>query len=518
MKTLETSESFFYSAIKTPTILSVSPMYGSSLGGTEVTIKGNFSVWEVSGQVNPNLLLINDRPCALLGASVSEVICTTSARQGYRPLSVVLGAASGGYAIAPIGVGMRYLDKWSELNTWLNDEPPVAGDTVVIPQDQTILMDEQPPPLYLFYIVGEVVVGDEQDIAIDAHYIIVHGGHLEIGTEIRPFQHQCSITLHGNEGSPQLPLFGSKVLAVTNNAGAQQADSEWVPYGQIGVLDIHGRRRLTRWTTLAESATRGSSHIVLSTDVDFEPGDVLALSSPPERVAVAWLDGDNRTVWLDAPLRATHTAAMPAYDGRVVDLRPQVALLTRNVVIRGSKDSRDSLYGAHTMVTSLARYRVENVEFAHCGQAGHVGRHCVQFYQTGSAPPPESYVRHNSFHDGFSRAVVTFKAFDVLIEDNVAYKIEGHTFMVGDDKDTGNVLRGNLGIFLQKTLGCAKGDCKASTFAIKSPTNYWQHNVAADSMNTGIAFVMCCGSPARTAPTLALDGNVVHGSSMTRTR
>ena len=35
----------------------------------------------------------------------------------------------------------RYLDRWSLTNTWLHDEPPVPGDSVVVPLDQTLLVD-----------------------------------------------------------------------------------------------------------------------------------------------------------------------------------------------------------------------------------------------------------------------------------------------------------------------------------------------------------------------------------------
>jgi hypothetical protein len=40
------------------------------------------------------------------------------------------------------------------LNTWLNDEPPVEGDTVVIPSDQAIIIDVPLPRLFLVLIQG----------------------------------------------------------------------------------------------------------------------------------------------------------------------------------------------------------------------------------------------------------------------------------------------------------------------------------------------------------------------------
>lgn len=43
---------------------------------------------------------------------------------------------------------------------------------------------------------------DEQDIELDAHYIYVDEGRLQIGTEDVPFTSKLTITLHGNKFSP----------------------------------------------------------------------------------------------------------------------------------------------------------------------------------------------------------------------------------------------------------------------------------------------------------------------------
>lgn len=72
---------------------------------------------------------------------------------------------------------------------------------------------------------GGTLVFDEADIELQAENILItDGGRLQIGQEGAPFQHKAIITLHGNLRSPELPVYGTKTLAVRE-----------------GVLDLHGK-------------------------------------------------------------------------------------------------------------------------------------------------------------------------------------------------------------------------------------------------------------------------------------
>ena len=42
--------------------------------------------------------------------------------------------------------------------------------------------------------------------------------YLQVGTEAEPFQHKGIITLHGHHRSQELPIYGTKVLAVRNGS------------------------------------------------------------------------------------------------------------------------------------------------------------------------------------------------------------------------------------------------------------------------------------------------------------
>ena len=81
------------------------------------------------------------------------------------------------------------------------------GNTILLPTGGTVIFDKDQPFVHL-----------------QAEYIVIsHGGVLEVGTEENPYTNEALITLHGHLRSLELPIYGAKVLAVTN-----------------GRLDLHG--------------------------------------------------------------------------------------------------------------------------------------------------------------------------------------------------------------------------------------------------------------------------------------
>ena len=113
----------------------------------------------------------------------------------------------------------RYVDRWSNIYSWLESEPPVDGDSVVVPEGQAIMLDVHSPKLFLLLISGYFEF-DRQDLMLNATYIWIAGGSFYVGSEAAPFQHQATITLHGDRWNTiELPVIGSKMLAVTDLGG-----------------------------------------------------------------------------------------------------------------------------------------------------------------------------------------------------------------------------------------------------------------------------------------------------------
>ena len=134
----------------------------------------------------------------------------------------------------------HYIDVWSSRFTWGYKNPPGKGDGVVISKGQTILLDVNTPVFSFLVIRGELIF-DEKDITLNAKKIlVVDGGKLQVGTEMKPFQHKARIVLHGHMHNKRLPIFGTKVLAVRE-----------------GTLDLHGKVVPITWTHLANTARPG---------------------------------------------------------------------------------------------------------------------------------------------------------------------------------------------------------------------------------------------------------------------
>jgi hypothetical protein len=421
---------FAYSIASTPTVISILPEFASALGGETVTITGTGFV---ASTPSAHSVRLNDYPCAVqtVDAAGTQLTCITGERTTARPspsgreISVQVSPAAGAPLSTPSGFALlvpnpdltvsplsdqavpptfRYLDRWSALTTWRYQEPPVAGDFVQIPQGQAVLLDVDTPVLSFLLIQG-VLVFEEKDLHLQSEYIYVQGGQLSVGSESRPFTHKATITLHGDRWtSIELPHYGSKVL-VNGPINYQMKDGlgsvRFNPALGSGVdpstlqnfysdawdgrgrLDLHGLPRVRTWTKVDSSAAAGDSSVVTSEEVDFAPGDEVVISShrtwsETERRIVASLGADKRTVTFTEPLSFPHVSERHTYEGHSeVDMRYEIGLLTRNVVVQGDDNSYKQQFGGHIMSLSNAIMRVENIEMRHMGQSNNLGRYNI---------------------------------------------------------------------------------------------------------------------------------------------
>ena len=192
------------------------PRYGTALGGDHVQITGQgFALG--TGVYNVTL---NGMPCKVHASNATFIACVTTPRRSIEPPSVQV--LVGGLGLALVNdtstCYFSYLDRWSHLTTWLNNESPGDGDTVVVPKGQAILVDVSPPRLFLVLIMGEMTFDPTvPNIAFNASYIFVLGGKLTVGTEAEPLFNKVTITLHGDRAtSIELPGVGAKTLGVMN--------------------------------------------------------------------------------------------------------------------------------------------------------------------------------------------------------------------------------------------------------------------------------------------------------------
>ena len=140
-----------------------------------------------------------------------------------------------------------YVSLWSDISTWGNTFTPVEGESIHIPKGMNLLVDIDVSPKLNLVIVegGQLIFAPDDDNPnherkLDANYIFIHDGWMQVGTEARPYTSKLVITLHGQKYDPSMPLYGNKCIGVRD-----------------GILDMHGAPRSHSWTSLEETAIAG---------------------------------------------------------------------------------------------------------------------------------------------------------------------------------------------------------------------------------------------------------------------
>ena len=238
-----------YSAAATPIVSSVSPRRGGTGGGTTVSVTG-------SGLANITeglLVSIDGVPCDIKSSNDSLITCRSGAHQGTVKTYVVVVVGGKGAAVSlltgngTLASAYEYVDRWSSRFTWGGNDPPGDGESVHIPEGQTVLLDTSPAGiLNLIVVQGQLIFDDSTDLFLNAKYIFINGGGLQIGTEEEPFMHRAVITLHGNIRDPEIPIYGAKVLGLRR-----------------GFLELHGRPTNITWTRLAQTVQKNTSCLYL---------------------------------------------------------------------------------------------------------------------------------------------------------------------------------------------------------------------------------------------------------------
>ena len=79
------------------------------------------------------------------------------------------------------------------------------------------------------------------------------------------------------------------------------------------------------------------------------------------------------------PLKHQHLGETRTYGGQSVEMRAEVGLLSRNVVIQGNDFSPLDRHGGSVRDNSFVG-RIENAELRYMGQAFQMGRYAVHFH------------------------------------------------------------------------------------------------------------------------------------------
>ncbi|MEM6785940.1 MAG: G8 domain-containing protein [Myxococcota bacterium] len=371
--------------------------------------------------------------------------------------------------------------RWSDPATW-GGEVPGPRFAVTIPEGTEVLMDTASAPLHSLHLLGTLTAAFDVDIAITSDVVMVHG-RLEIGTAERPYLQRAVITLTGEDWDktygPLSDGMGLKVLGVMGG----------------GALSMVGAPRQS-WTHLDATATVGTRSLVLAEEVSWQAGDRIVVAPSDldpheaETFEVAAVEG--RTLTLDTPVRFQHWGEKLVYGTREIDVRAEVGLLSRNIVVRGD-EHEDRFIGGHTMFMPGTDILVDGVEFTRLGQRGVLARYPIHFHIAGDMTG--AVVRNSSVHHSFHRCVVIHTTQNVHVASVVAYDTYGHCFFFEDGLETGNELRDNLGLLVRalpeddRDGGAEdiKHDSRPSVYWITNPDNRFVGNVAAGA-DAGMGF------------------------------
>jgi hypothetical protein len=371
--------------------------------------------------------------------------------------------------------------KWSDPATW-GGTLPAADSTVTIRKDKKILVDVDVPRLKGLVVEGQLAF-DYRPTTFRAGYIMVHG-RFWMGTEEVPFPARATIVLDGRSKD-------------NLRMGDDEMDNNVFVAMGSGRIDIHGTDEGTSWTRLASTAKAGAKTFTLMEPVGWRKGDLIVVASSDldfrhkERVNIASVSADGKTVTITAPLKYQHTSVVTTKSvggsSRAVPERAEVGLLSHNITITGPADAAKTRIGGHIMIMAGSILRLSNAELVHMGQAGRLARYPIHWHFAGD--DKGSLVDRVSIRDSFNRMVTIHQTNNVHVNGVVADETLGHGFFFEDGVEHGNVITNNLVMGVRKVPSGVKvlrrSDAVPSEFWVSNPNNTFVNNVAAGGQGAG---------------------------------
>jgi hypothetical protein len=173
-----------------------------------------------------------------------------------------------------------------------------------------------------------------------------------------------------------------------------------------------------------------------------------------------------------------HLGERLAFDGglKVVELRAEVGLLSRNIVIQGDSDgilcpepelADDGVtrlscnqFGGQLFFHSPGHEslvaRLSNLEVRNAGQAFRLGRYAIHWHMVGNLR--QSYQRNCSIHHSWNRGTAIHGVNYLSMEHNFIYNVMGHAFFIEDGVEQYNFLRRNLGVKVVPSMNLLNTD------------------------------------------------------------
>ncbi|XP_063775289.1 fibrocystin [Pseudophryne corroboree] len=386
---------------------------------------------------------------------------------------------------------------WSEDSSWPSGHPPVDGDNVTVERGRTLRLDTSTSLLNLLHIKGgKLVLTGPGSVHLRAHYILISdGGELQAGTSTHPYIGKANITLYGSSYSTPLYPYGVKFLAVRN-----------------GTISMHGWIPRFISTHLAVTARANDTTLRVMDPVDWRVGDevVLCGADPVKLEEVLTVHSINGTqISVRPPLRYDYGILEQYIEADWVYLRPIVALLTRDITVKGNLTeqymarhrrcrqagvphisecrygksekilgSQDlgSVFIAQALKDEPSLIQISGVGFLYAGQT--FRKPFCALSIVGDVPMCGSYIRGCVVRNTFARGISLSGISQFTVEENIFYNTKGHSLMIGEHSEDHNNVKHNLFIRISGTTGLSNIETLApAAIYIRSPSSAIEGNM-----------------------------------------
>lgn len=322
---------------------------------------------------------------------------------------------------------------WDVPSTWSGNRVPGANDIVAIAKGRAVTLRGNTASLTGLWIMGSLEFA-AATVGVMSRNIMVYGT-LQVGSTSAPFTQSATIELTGSDRAASVMGMGSKGLVVMEG----------------GLLSLHGERRLA-WTQLTSNAAVGATSVTVKDAPDtWRIGDKLLLAAsnidPRQSEVLTVTNVSGNTVSFSPALQYARYALVQTFNGKRLDQRPTISLLSRNIVLRGDASSDANKFGGHVMSMSDGHTQVSGVEFQRMGQAGLFGRYPIHWHRAGDRAG--NFVVNSAVNGSFQRAYVVHSTNKVWVEANVAYNVSNHAFVWSEDGDeSANFFIRNVGVLI----------------------------------------------------------------------
>lgn len=271
-----------------------------------------------------------------------------------------------------------------------------------------------------------------------------------------------------------------------------------------GKLLIHGMTRVA-WSRLQETALVGASKLKVPSEVDWAVDEEIVIAPSDfifdayETFTIRSIQTVGRFKWLtlNASLVYPHYGQTQNMNGRTLESRAEIGLLTRNIQVYGNVDNfhRQNI-GVDIRADGGAFAQIHGVEIRNGGTRDTLGRYPMHFHGLGNGLG--QYFSMSTIFRSHNRCLSVHCTDSVVLEDNVCVDHRGHGFILEDGLEKNMTIRRNLGIATRAGSGTLIPSDKfnpnevelagPATFWMIGGSNIFEDNVAAGSEWVGFAW------------------------------